>query len=162
MIDTIKKMLKESGCPVELVEIIGNQFATEIGRVTVPKKEFNMKAQLARNLQDQLRQKEDEIKSFEKAAALTDSLSKQLADLQNKYDTETRELKANIEILALNHVLDLKLLKVKEKNMNTISSLYNQLNRLLTTDIHVIYSSSKTIEAHRKKWNYRRKRFFEF
>lgn len=116
MIESIKKLLEETGCTTEKAEMIGNQIAAVIGRATVPKKEFNTKTVLVKRLQKQLQEKELEVEHLKQNVDLVNTLKKQLAMTQDKHDIETNELKSHLEMLVFNQALALEFLEAGTKH----------------------------------------------
>jgi hypothetical protein len=125
MKETIRRLLLDAGLADERTDNLVKLIALEIGRATVPKDEFNAKSEKIRALQEQLGQRDVSITNLQKSAGSADSLSKQLATLQKKYDVDVKNLRENIELLKFNYALDLALISAGSRQTKAVKALLN-------------------------------------
>lgn len=82
----------------------------------VGKEKFDASETTISDLKKQLADRDKDIKELKKSAGDNADLTKQLTDLQAKYDTDTKTLNDKISQNALNAALDLGITKAKGKD----------------------------------------------
>lgn len=170
----IYKLLQEAKIPDDICITLLEKIAAEIGKETVPKKEYNAKSSSVKMLKEQLCKKEAENKNLRKAADLSDSLSKKLSSLHLTRDAEINKLNLKIQALEFNYTLDLELLKAGVKNTRAVKALLDldkldfhskegyseldrQLKKLMVTEGYLFKITPSFPKLNRKKRRVKRK-----
>lgn len=100
----------------------------------VGKDKFDTSEATITDLRKQLSDRDKDIAALKKSTGDNEELSKQLTDLQSKYDTETKQLQSKIQQTALGAALDLGVTKAKGKNAKAIKALLDTSKLSLKED----------------------------
>lgn len=87
----------------------------------VDKEKFDRTETQANTLQAQLTQRDTDIEELKKVDGK--GLQSKIAELQTKYDTDTKELSGKLQTQTLNSKIDLALLGAKAKNTKAVRAL---------------------------------------
>lgn len=168
MKQNIYELLKGAKIPDDVCNILLGKITAEIGKETVPKKEYNAKSSSVKILEEQLRKKEAETENLRKAADLSDSLSKELSSFRKARNAEINKLNLKIQALEFSYTLDLELLKAGAKNTRAVKALLDldkldfyskegyseldrQLKKLMVTEGYLFKITPNPNKANRKK-----------
>lgn len=108
----LEALLKDSK-EVKLANLAAGQY--------VDKEKFDRTETQANTLQAQLTQRDTDIEELKKVDSK--GLQAKIAELQTKYDTDTKELSGKLQTQTLNSKIDLALLGAKAKNTKAVRAL---------------------------------------
>lgn len=103
----------------------------------VEKDKFEAVKNTVSGLQKTLADRENDIEKLKKSIKGGDELSKQLSDLQAKYEADTQSLNEKLKENSLSSAIDIAVLKAHGKNPNVIKALVDKSKLLLSGDGNV-------------------------
>lgn len=119
----------------------------------VGKEKFDASETTISDLKKQLADRDKDIAALKKSAGDNEGLTKQLTDLQAKYDTDTKALNDKISQNALNAALDLGITKAKGKNSKAVKALLDT-SKLSLKDDGTVEGLDAALDALKKSDGY--------
>lgn len=105
-------LVKFETIPVGIIDDIVNSLAQELGKITVPKDEFNNKVAEVNSYKGLITERDGSIAELKKTAGLSDQLKQQIETLQTDSAAKTKDLENKLETEQLNFK--------NEKTMNAV------------------------------------------
>jgi hypothetical protein len=118
-----KEALKALGLTDEQIAAVVKQHDDDIKGSYIPKSRMDELNETNKAIKQQLADRDKDIEDLKKSTGDNADLTKQLADLQGKYKTDTETLNSKLKQTALNAALDLGITKAKGKNATAIKAL---------------------------------------
>lgn len=119
----------------------------------IGKEKFDASEATIADLKKQLANRDKDIATLKKSAGDNEGLTKQLADLQTKYKTDTETLQNKIQQNALNAAIDLGVTKAKGKNSKAVKALLDT-SELSLKDDGTVDGLDAALEALKKSDGY--------
>ncbi len=114
-----------------LKEILGEQYSAdidkkvseEIGKNFVAKSDFNNVNETKKTLEQQIRDRDNDIADLKKSAGDNADLSQKYSDLQEKYKKDTESLNKTILDNQKNNAIEMAIMQAKGRNPKAIKAL---------------------------------------
>lgn len=129
----ILKMLRGASLPEGAAESLTEQITDLIGRVTVPKWEFNAKATQVKELEENLRRTKETSEALKVDADRVQTIKRQSDCLHKRYDADIAWLKADNRSLMFQCQLNDALAKAGVRDPDTVRMLLDR-NRISLSD----------------------------
>lgn len=117
----LREILQAKG--IEVTDELIADVQKELPKYLVPKTEFNNKITEIDNLKGQLGQRDTDMVELRKKASTVDDLTRQLNELQTKYDTDTGDLNKRLSKVQFDSALDVALAGSGAKNTKALRAL---------------------------------------
>ena len=121
--DWLKEILKKAGIEEGKLDGVIGDINKELPKYFIPKDKYNDLAEVKKQLEDDLKTRDQQLEDLKNAAGTNKDLKQQIKDLQEANEKATRDWETKLAQMKLDFAIERALTTAKAKNIKAVKAL---------------------------------------